>query len=331
MSVYIIAEAGDNHNGIRENAFDLVDRAVDAKADCVKFQVFVTEEIISREAKKAEYQIANTGSNESQFEMVKNLELPFSVYEELFDYCKEKNIDFLATPFDLPSVSFLDKLGQSRFKIPSGEITNYPLLVAVAKTKKPIIMSTGMCTLKEIEDAFKVLKDNGAEDITLLQCNTQYPTPYEDVNLKAMNTLKKVFNTEVGFSDHTLGNIAPIAAVSMGASVIEKHFTLDKNMEGPDHKASLNPYELTDMVRAIRNTELLLGNGKKAPSKSEKENIDIARKSIVARKDIKKGEILGTENLAVKRPGTGISPMKWEKILGTVANKNYEQDEMIEI
>lgn len=331
MSVYIIAEMGDNHNGNPEYAFKLVDKAVDAGADCVKFQVFKTEEVISFKAEKAEYQKNNTGTEENQFEMVKKLELNNDTYVELFDYCKKKNIDFLATAFDIPSADFLDELGMSVWKIPSGEITNLPLLIRIAESHKPIIMSTGMCTVEEIKIAIDTLKKYGAGEIKLLHCNTEYPTPFCDVNLRAMNTLRDYFNLDVGYSDHTIGIEVPIAAVSLGATIIEKHFTLDKNMEGPDHKASLNPEELKEMVKAIRITEEVLGCAEKKPSPSEKKNIAIARKSIVARCSIKRGEVFTEKNLATKRPGNGLSPMRWFDVLGKIADRNYETDDMIEI
>lgn len=329
MGVYIIAEMGDNHNGDSALAFRLVDEAVNAGADCVKFQVFKTEEIISCHAPKAEYQKNNTGTDENQFEMVKKLELDFSVYEELFAYCKMKEIDFLATAFDIPSVDFLQKLGMEKWKIPSGEVTNLPLLIRIAQTGKPIIMSTGMCTMEEIRKALDVLEQNGAGNISLLHCNTEYPTPFEDVNLRAMKTMEATFGKPVGYSDHTVGIEVPVAAAAMGAVIIEKHYTLDKNMEGPDHKASLNPEELKDMVKAVRNIEKAMGDGVKAPSASERKNIDIARKSIVARKTIRRGEIFTEDNLAVKRPGGGISPMGWFDVIGTTAGRDYEADEMI--
>lgn len=329
MGVYIIAEMGDNHNGDSRLAFQLVDEAVNAGADCVKFQVFKTEEIITLHAQKAEYQKNNTGTDENQFEMVKKLELDFSVYEELFAYCKTKEIDFLATAFDIPSVDFLQNLGMEKWKIPSGEITNLPLLIRIAQTGKPIIMSTGMCTMKEIQAALDVLEQNGAGNISLLHCNTEYPTPFEDVNLRAMKTMEETFGKPVGYSDHTVGIEVPVAAVAMGAAIIEKHYTLDKNMEGPDHKASLNPEELKEMVKAVRNIEKAMGDGVKVPSASERKNIDIARKSIVARGAIKKGETFTEDNLAAKRPGGGMSPMRWFDVIGTTAGRDYEADEMI--
>ncbi len=331
MKTYIIAEIGDNHNGNPDLAFEMVDKAVEAGVDCVKFQVFKTEEVISFNAQKAEYQIENTGNDENQFEMVKKLELDFSAYEKLFEYCKMKKVDFLATAFDLSSADFLQNLGIKKWKIPSGEITNLPLLIKIAKTHKPIIMSTGMCTIEEIHTAINALKKYGAGEITLLHCNTGYPTPLEDVNLLAMKQMEQEFGLKIGYSDHTVGVLVPIAAVALGATVIEKHFTLDKNMDGPDHKASLEPQELAEMVQAVRKTEIALGNGEKKPSKSESKNIDVARKSIVARRKILKGEVFTEENLATKRPGNGISPMKWFEVIGKTAKRQFEYDEKIEL
>ncbi len=329
--VFIIAEAGDNHNGSFENAIKLVDKAAEAGADCVKFQTFVTEEVISRYAEMAEYQKQNTGKEESQFDMVKRLELSFEQFRQIQEYCRKRGILFLSTPFDIPSITFLNEIGVPFFKVPSGEITNYPYLVAIAKTQKDVIMSTGMCTMKEIGEAIAVLEENGAGRITLLHCNTEYPTPYEDVNLKAMETMRSAFGKEVGYSDHTLGIEVPVAAVAMGAVIIEKHFTLDKNMEGPDHKASLEAEELAAMVKAVRNIEAALGSAEKKPSPSEQKNIEVARKSIVARRAIRQGEVLTEENLAVKRPGSGISPMYYPMILGTKAIRDFGEDQMIEM
>ncbi len=328
--IFIIAEAGDNHNGSLENALKLVDAAAEAGADCVKFQTFITEEVISKHAQMADYQKRNTGKTESQFEMVKKLELTFPQFEQIQSYCSQKGILFLSTPFDLPSIAFLNRIGVPFFKIPSGEITNYPYLVAIAQTHKDIVMSTGMCTMDEIRQAISVLEDNGAGKITLLHCNTEYPTPYEDVHLRAMAAMRTAFGKEIGYSDHTLGIEVPIAAAALGATVIEKHFTLDRQMEGPDHKASLEPQELAAMVRAIRNIEAALGSAEKKPSPSEQKNIAIARKSIVARRPIRQGELLTEENLAVKRPGNGISPMCYPKILGTRAIRDFQEDERIE-
>ena len=328
--IFIIAEAGDNHNGNLELAFQLVDKAAQAGADCVKFQTFVTEEVISKRAEKAEYQKESTGADESQYEMVKKLELTFDNFRQLQQYAKEKGLMFLSTPFDIPSVDFLNSIDIPCFKIPSGEITNLPYLIRIAQTGRDIILSTGMAEIEEIEAAVKALRENGAGEISLLHCNTEYPTPMEDVNLRAMLTLKEKFSVRVGYSDHTKGIEVPIAAAAMGAEIIEKHFTLDHNMEGPDHKASLEPDELKAMVEGIRKNKKALGNGIKTASRSEKKNMDIARKSIVARRKIAKGETLTEDNLAVKRPGNGISPMKWYEILGTKAVRDFEEDEMIE-
>ena len=328
--VFIIAEAGDNHNGSYENALKLVDKAVEAGADCVKFQTFITENVISKFAEKAEYQKENTNAEETQFEMVKKLELSFDEFRKIKEYCDEKKILFLSTPFDLDSIEFLQSIDIPFWKIPSGEITNLPYLIKIAKTGKDVIMSTGMCQMEEIKETLEILKENGAGKVTLLHCNTEYPTPFCDVNLNAMKTIKEECHLEVGYSDHTIGIEVPIAAVAMGACVIEKHFTLDKNMEGPDHKASLEPEELKEMVTVIRNIERAMGNGKKCPSESEQKNIIIARKSIVANCDIKKGEILTEDKLYIKRPGNGISPMKWYEVTGTKAIRNFDEDEMIE-
>lgn len=327
--IFIIAEAGDNHNGNFDLALQLVDKAAEAGADCVKFQTFVTENVISKFAEKADYQKQTTGENESQYEMVKKLELSFEQFRLIHKYCQEKNIIFLSTPFDLDSIDFLEEIQIPFWKIPSGEITNLPYLEKIAKTEKDIIMSTGMCTMEEIEAALSVLREHGAGKITLLHCNTEYPTPFEDVNLRAMQEMKKAFGVSVGYSDHTVGIAVPIAATAMGASVIEKHFTLDKNMEGPDHRASLEPEELKQMVRSIRNIERAMGSGKKQPSPSEQKNISIARKSIVAKRKIKQGEQLTEDNLYIKRPGNGISPMRWYEIIGTAAVKDFEEDELI--
>lgn len=331
MGVFIIAEAGDNHNGDFNTAIKLVDVAKESGADCVKFQTFVTEEVISKFAEKAEYQKDTTGKAETQYEMVKKLELSFEEFKKIKEYCDAKNILFLSTAFDIPSIKFLEEIDIPFWKIPSGEITNLPYLIEIAKTKKDIILSTGMCEMEEIKEAIKILKDNGAGKISILHCNTEYPTPYNDVNLLAMDTIRDEFNCKVGYSDHTLGITVPIAAVARGAQIIEKHFTLDKNMEGPDHKASLEPTELKLMVESIRNIEIALGSKNKKPSESEKKNIVIARKSIIARRKIKKGEKLTEENLAVKRPGNGISPMKWFDVIGKIATRDFEEDELIEL
>lgn len=330
MSVYIIAEAGVNHNGSFELACKLVDAAKAAGADCIKFQTFKSQNLVSHTAQKAEYQKDATGEG-SQIDMLKKLELSYGEFLMLKEYCEKQGICFLSTPFDFESIEFLKSIDMPFWKIPSGEITNYPYLVALAKTEKPIVMSTGMCELEEIEAAIHALKDHGTKDIRLLHCNTEYPTPFEDVNLRAMKTMKEYFDLEVGYSDHTEGIEVPVAAVALGATIIEKHFTLDRNMEGPDHKASLEPNELKAMVESIRRIEKALGNGDKTPSKSEKKNITIARKSIVAKKNIRIGEILTEENLTVKRPGNGISPMEWNKVVGTKAVRDFQEDELIEL
>lgn len=329
--VLIIAEAGVNHNGSLELAYRLVDEAKKAGADIVKFQTAIPELVISRYAPKAEYQKEQTGEQESQLEMCKKIHLKFDEYVPLKRYCEEIGIAFLSTPFDLPSINFLSELGCEIWKIPSGEITNYPYLVEIAKKHQPIILSTGMCNEEEIAEAIDVLKSNGAGQIRLLHCTTEYPTPYEDVNLRAMCAMNERFGLEVGYSDHTKGIEVPIAAVAMGAKVIEKHFTLDKNMEGPDHKASLEPQELKQMVDSIRNIENAMGSGIKQPAESEKKNIAIARKSIVANVPIKKGELLTSENITTKRPGNGISPMRWNDVIGTYAVRDFEEDELIEL
>ncbi len=331
MSVFIIAEAGVNHNGSIELAKKLIDVAVEAGVDAVKFQTFKTENLVSKNAQKAEYQKETTNAKESQFEMIKKLELDIDTHYELISYCNSKNIMFLSTPFDLDSIDLLDKLELPIFKIPSGEITNLPYLRKIGALKKQVILSTGMADIGEIEDALDVLIEAGTskDKITVLHANTMYPTPYQDVNLRAMVTIGNTFDVAFGYSDHTLGIEVDIASVAMGATVIEKHFTLDNSMEGPDHKASLEPHELKAMVKAIRNIEKALGSKVKKPTESEIPNIKIARKSIVASSSIKEGEIFTEENLAVKRPSGGISPMRWDELIGTVATKDYEVDELI--
>lgn len=331
-NVFIIAEAGVNHNGSIELAKKLIDVAVAAKVDAVKFQTFKTELCISKDTKKADYQIENTkNSEETQFEMVKKLELNEDAHEELIAYCAEKKIIFLSTPFDHDSIKLLHKLHLDIFKIPSGEINNLPYIRAIGKLGKKIVLSTGMANLGEIEAALNILITAGTpkESITVLHANTEYPTPMQDVNLRAMVTIGQAFDIDYGYSDHTLGIEVPTAAVALGASVIEKHFTLDRTMDGPDHKASLEPEELCAMVKAIRNIEQALGSSVKKPSPSESKNIDIARKSIVSNTTIKKGETFTVSNLAIKRPGNGISPMRWDELLGTEATKDYQEDELI--
>lgn len=330
-TVFIIAEAGVNHNGDIEIAKKLIDAASSAGADAVKFQTFRAEKLVCKDIQKADYQKETTDSIESQFDMLKKLELTPDMHKILIEYCKEKNIMFLSTPFDIESMQYLIDLGIDIIKIPSGEITNYPYLKAAGQTGKKIFLSTGMSQLEEIEEAVKILRENGSKNITILHCNTEYPTPYVDVNLRAMQTIRKKLMVEVGYSDHTRGLEVPIAATALGAVVIEKHFTLDRNMDGPDHKASLEPMELKEMVQAIRNIEKALGNGEKVPSHSEKKNKEVVRKSIVARCSIKSGDVFSESNLAVKRPGTGISPMHWDKVIGQVAKRNFDVDELIEL
>lgn len=329
--VFIIAEAGVNHNGSLTLAKQLVDVASVCGADAVKFQTFTAEKLVSKYASKADYQKQTTNISESQFDMIKKLELDIEAHKELIAYCKTKNIMFLSTPFDNDSIDLLNDLCLQIFKIPSGEITNLPYLRHIGKLGKKIILSTGMSDIGEIEDALDVLIEAGTkkENITVLHANTEYPTPMEDVNLKAMVTIGNTYDIAYGYSDHTLGIEVPIAAVAMGAGVIEKHFTLDKTMQGPDHKASLEPDELKAMIKAIRNIELALGSSIKKPSNSESKNKNIARKSIVASCTIKKGELLTEQNLSVKRPGDGINPMRWDEIVGTFSTKDYLEDELI--
>lgn len=328
--VLIIAEAGVNHNGSLELAKKLVDVAKESGADIVKFQTAKPDSLVSKYAPMAEYQKKNLGHETSQKEMLDKLLLTYEDFTELFQYCHEQQIEFLSTPFDIDSIRFLnDKVNV--WKIPSGEITNLPYLIELAKTQKPIIMSTGMCEMCEVEAAMNVLKQYGATKITLLHCNTQYPTPFEDVNLRAMDTIKNKFKVEVGYSDHTKGIEIPVAAVAMGATVVEKHFTLDRTMQGPDHKASLEPKELAEMIKTIRNVEKALGDGQKRPSASEIPNKIVARKSIVAARKIVKGEIFTKENLTTKRPGSGVSPMKWFEVLGQRSEYDFEEDELIRL
>lgn len=331
--VLIIAEAGVNHNGSLDLAKKLVNEGKKAGVDMVKFQLAIPELLVSRTAKMAEYQIANTGKEESQLEMLKKISLTFDEHKELMKYCQDNGVTYLCTPFDLPSIDFLHENGHNTWKIPSGEITNFPYLRKIASFNGDVIMSTGMCSLQDIECALNTLVQHGQNKskITLLHCNTEYPTPYQDVNLKAMLEIGEKFGVNIGYSDHTKGIEVPIAAVALGATVIEKHFTLDRNMEGPDHKASLEPDELKAMVCAIRNIEQALGSGHKNISESERKNIEIARKSIVAACPIKAGEQFTEDNLTVKRPGNGISPMRWNEILGKRAIRNFEEDEQIEL
>ena len=328
--VLIIAEVGVNHNGDVRLARKLIDEATCCGADVVKFQTFDPEKIASKHAAMADYQKKNLGTDESQVSMLGKLALKPDEFAGLCAYCKEKNIRFMSTPFDIGSVKILDGL-QDIWKIPSGEITNYPYLVEIAKTGKEVILSTGMSTLDEVKAAIDVLKTHGCGKLTLLHCTTNYPTPMQDVNLNAMLTLGKMCGCPVGYSDHTQGIEVPVAAVAMGAEVIEKHFTLDRNMDGPDHKASLEPDEMAEMISAIRNIELAMGDGQKQPSASELKNIPIVRKSIVAACRISRGDLFTQENLTTKRPGTGISPMRWNDVLGTKAIRDFAEDELIEI
>lgn len=329
MSTFIIAEAGVNHNGSLDLAKKLIDVAAEAGADAVKFQTFKAEKLVSKKAQKAEYQKQTTDAAESQYDMIKKLELDEPAHRELIRYCGEKKIRFLSTPFDHESIELLDALGMEIFKIPSGEITNLPYLRHIGGLGKEVILSTGMADLGEIEDALDLLVSSGTpkEKITILHATTEYPCPMDEVNLRAMGTIASAFGVRTGYSDHTRGIEVPIAAVAMGASVIEKHFTLDRTMEGPDHKASLEPDELCAMVAAIRNIEKALGEGIKKPSPSEAKNMAVARKSIVAARPIRAGEAFTSENIAIKRPGTGISPMRYDEIVGERAARDYEEDE----
>lgn len=329
MKIKIIAEAGVNHNGSLTLAKQMVMAAKSAGADYIKFQTFCPEKLVSRFAEKAEYQKQTTDNEENQLEMLEKLALSKADFWELKDYCVKQGIGFLSTPFDLESIDFLEKLNMDFWKLPSGEITNLPYLIKIGRTKKPVVMSTGMCELEEIAQALVCLKEEGTRKITLLHCNTEYPTPMKDVNLRAMLTLRNEFNLPVGYSDHTKGIEIPIAAAAMGACVLEKHFTLDRNMEGPDHSVSLEPKELQTMVEAVRNAEQAMGNGKKEPSESEKKNIMAVRKSIVAKCRIKQGEIFSEQNLTTKRPGNGISPMKWFEVIGQRAERDFKEDELI--
>lgn len=327
----VIAEAGVNHNGSLQLAKKLVEAAYSAGADVVKFQIFQTASLVTGYAEKADYQKQGEKSDEGQRGMLEALELSQADFLELKRYCEDIGIEFLATAFDKASMDFLvNELGVAVLKIPSGEINNYPYLVQVASYEKPVLLSCGMSTLGEISESLCVLREHGAGEITLLHCNTQYPTPYEDVNLRAMVQMGCDFNVDFGYSDHTPGIEVPIAAAAMGASVIEKHFTLDKNMEGPDHKASLDPRELAKMVSAIRHVDLALGDGEKRITESERRNRLVVRKSIVATRPIREGELFTAENLTTKRPGIGVDPMRWPFVVGTAAQRDYAEDDMIE-
>lgn len=329
----IIAEAGVNHNGSVKRALELVNAAACAGADYVKFQTFKAAALVNAQAEQARYQIENTASERSQLEMLTDLELSHKDFIKIAAHCRSKNIKFLSTPFDMESLEFLKTLDLDFWKIPSGEVTNLPYLRAIGATGKPVVMSTGMCTPDDIHAAIEALEKAGTphESITLLHCTTEYPAPYSEVNLLAMNTLAQTFNTPVGYSDHTQGTEVTIAAASLGATVVEKHFTLDRNLPGPDHKASLEPGELSYMVSAIRNVDLALGSPEKTVTEHERENMKVARKSIVASRDICKGETLTPDNVTVKRPGTGLSPMLWDSVIGTTAVKDFKTDELISI
>jgi N,N'-diacetyllegionaminate synthase len=330
-STLIIAEAGVNHNGDMSLAMQLIDAAAEAGADVVKFQTFSAIRQVTAHARKADYQIKVTDSSETQQEMLSRLELTEAMHHQLIAHCKKRNIEFLSTGFDIESVDLLMRLGQQYFKIPSGEITNLPYLRHVGSIGKPVILSTGMATIGEVEDALNVLIDAGTirSLITILHCNTEYPTSFEDVNLMAMNTMRSAFGVSVGYSDHTLGIEVPIAAVVLGAEVVEKHLTLSRELPGPDHRASLEPFEFKAMVGAIRNIESAMGDGIKQPSPSELKNKSIVRKSLVAKKPIMAGEVFSKENVTVKRPGTGISPMRWDDVMGQLAPRNFLIDELI--
>lgn len=329
--VIIIAEAGVNHNGDLKLAKKMVGLAKEAGADIIKFQTGIPEEIVSRYAEKAEYQKKNTGNHAGQLEMLKKIMLSYEEFDELYNFCRLSGITFLSTPFDIDSIKFLSDFDMPFWKIPSGEVTNYPYLVKIAQTKKNVVMSTGMCNINEITAAVNVLTENGCPQIQLMHCNTEYPTPYQDVHLKAMQHLNEIFKIPVGYSDHTQGIEIALAAAALGAPIIEKHFTIDKDLEGPDHKASINPQKLKEMITAIRHIEAALEGSCKVVTDSERKNINIARKSIVAKKNIKTGEFFSEDNITAKRPGTGISPMKWEQVIGRKADRDYSIDEMISL
>ncbi|MEK5289173.1 N-acetylneuraminate synthase [Streptococcus sp. FSL R7-0212] len=328
--VYIIAEIGCNHNGDIELAKRMVDVAVECGVDAVKFQTFKADKLISKYAPKAEYQKITTGIEDSQLEMTRRLELSFEEYLELKDYCLAKKVDVFSTPFDFESLDFLISTDMPIYKIPSGEITNLPYLEIIGKLNKKVILSTGMANMEEIHNAVNILVNNGTKDISILHCTTEYPTPFTSINLNVLNTLKKEFpNLKIGYSDHSIGYQVPIAAAALGAEVIEKHFTLDTNMPGPDHKASATPEILSDLVKGIRIVESALGKSEKIPDPVEEKNKIVARKSIVALKEIKKGDTYTTENITVKRPGNGISPMHWYDILGDQAEESFEPDQLV--
>jgi N,N'-diacetyllegionaminate synthase len=333
QKTFIIAEAGVNHNGSIDRAIQMIHIAKEAGADAVKFQTSIPEDLVTADAKKAEYQYKHTSKNESQLEMLKRIHLPLDDYKILKQECEKKDIEFMSTPFDLKSLACLVELGMASYKIPSGEITNLPLIREISEVAKNVILSTGMSNLSEISDTIDVLVNGGISknNISILHCNTEYPTPMKNVNLNSMLTLGEKFKVNIGLSDHTLGIEVPIAAVAMGATIIEKHFTTDQTLEGPDHKASLNPEELKSMITAIRNIEAAFGSRAKLPTEGELKNINIARKSIVASSNISKGEIFTSDNLTTKRPGNGISPMMWDSIVGEKSNKDYCENEMIKL
>jgi len=331
MSVLVIAEVGVNHNGSIDLAKKLIDAACSAGADAVKFQTFKAKNLVIKNSPKATYQKKFTNKKETQFNMLKKLELNERMHLKLINYCKKKNIKFISSPFDHESIDLLNNLGLDIFKIPSGEITNLPYLRHIGKLKKKVILSTGMSNIKEVKSALDILIKSGTskKKITILHTNTEYPTPMRDVNLRAMVAMGKELDVNFGYSDHTLGIEVDIAAVAMGAKCIEKHFTLNRKMKGPDHFASLEPKQFKGMVNAIRNIELALGNRIKKPSNSEIQNLNIVRKSIIAKNKIKKGDLFNEDNLTIKRPGSGISPMRWDKIIGTKARKDYSKDDLI--
>lgn len=331
MRVYVIAEAGVNHNGKLDLALKLCDAAKKAGADAVKFQTWKTENIVTSQTRQAAYQAENTGKDESQYDMLKNLELSYDHFRTIQDYCKKIGIDFLSTPDEEESLEFLVSLGLPFIKVGSGEVTNIPYLRKIGACKMPVILSTGMSNIAQVATAYDTLLQTGAKEVSLLHCTTNYPCPMDEVNLKAMVTLRDAFKCHVGYSDHTMGTEIPVAAVTLGAEIIEKHFSLDCNMEGPDHKASLEPAELKLMVQQIRNIEVALGDGIKRPNKSEAENAKVVQKSILARRPIKKGEVLTEENLVTKRAGTGISSVHWDVVVGTKALQDYDIDEPIKL
>ena len=331
--VIVIAEAGQNHNGKLKMAYKLIDVAKRCGADFVKFQTSIPKLHVSKFAKKANYQMKNWKKKESQLQMLQKISLTYQDFKKIKKYCGKKKIEFISTPFDLKSIDFLKSLNMKYFKIPSGEITNLPYLIKIAKLKKKVILSTGMANLKEIKDAFNILISYGTKkkNITILQCNTEYPTPLRDANVRAMLTIKKIFKVNIGYSDHTEGIESSLAATALGAKILEKHITLNKKLPGPDHKASANPKDFRKMVEGIRKITVALGDGVKKVSSSEKKNLKIARTSIVAVKKIKKGEVFTNKNLAIKRPGNGISPMKFYKVVGKIAKKNFLEDEIIKL